>query len=105
MHYSEFLAATLSTKIQVDRELLETTFQRFDKSGTGFIEKHDLKSVLGDAASMDEIDDIIGIIGSSASGKINCEEFIDFAMADEGKIANVTDRKIDVERQSSGLIP
>ncbi|CAK0800295.1 unnamed protein product, partial [Prorocentrum cordatum] len=47
IHYSEFLAAMVSSRIQVHDDLLKQTFKRFDTHNHGYITKDDLRQVLG----------------------------------------------------------
>merc|ERR1712196_626548 len=47
MHYSDFLAAMACEQIELDGDLLFTTFQKFDTRGVGYINADDFHSVLG----------------------------------------------------------
>merc|ERR1711964_320525 len=47
IHYSEFLAAMLSTKIEVNDKLLDSTFRNFDKDLSGYITADDLRNAFG----------------------------------------------------------
>merc|ERR1712063_193944 len=47
IHYSEFLAAMVSTRIAMHDDLLRATFQRFDVDNSGSITVENLRVVLG----------------------------------------------------------
>ena len=42
IHYSEFLAAMMASRISLHDDLLKDAFRRFDTENTGFIRKEDL---------------------------------------------------------------
>lgn len=86
IHYSEFLAAMVCTKLPVHRDLMCATFQRFDQESKGFIEADDCKRVLGSACTVDDINEFIEVADSNGDGKINCEDFMQFAQKREESI-------------------
>merc|ERR1740138_884522 len=48
IQYSDFLAAMMSAYIDLDDDLLQGTFHKFDLDDSGFIDSQDLRGVLGD---------------------------------------------------------
>merc|ERR1719146_162919 len=48
IHYSDFLAAMVSSRIKMHDEVLAQTFRRFDTDNSGFITAANLKEVLGE---------------------------------------------------------
>lgn len=79
IHYSEFLAAMVSSKISVYHDLLYAAFQRFDENSKGFIDQADCHRVFGKACSDDDIQQFIDSAGSN--GRVNYDEFTEFAKA------------------------
>lgn len=75
IHYSDFLAAMVSSRIQVHDELLVQTFKRFDTDNTGFITVTNLKEVLGETFEGEQIEQLIKEVPHE-DGKISYQEFI-----------------------------
>merc|ERR1712050_219035 len=48
IHYTEFLAAMVSTKIEMHDDMLSDAFKRFDIQNTGYIDAANLKRILGE---------------------------------------------------------
>ena len=46
LNYTEFIAATLTAKAELNQELLWSAFQHFDVSNSGEITEEDIKEVL-----------------------------------------------------------
>ena len=53
--YSEFLAATVSMQVKLDRKTLENAFNRLDVSNTKSLTKDDLTKALGEVYSEEHI--------------------------------------------------
>ena len=53
--YSEFLAATVSMQVKLDRKTLEDAFNRLDVSNTKSLTKDDLTKALGEVYSEEHI--------------------------------------------------
>jgi len=47
IHYSEFIAAVMQTRVHMDKNLLRETFDHLDVNHTGKISKKDLRKVIG----------------------------------------------------------
>jgi calcium-dependent protein kinase len=83
IHYSEFLAATVSARINLHDHLMHDTFKRFDADGNGVIELSDLKEVLGDCFDGTKVEVLIKDMDKNADGKIDYPEFIAYLRAAE----------------------
>jgi len=55
IHYSDFLAAMIRTRIALNDSSLRATFHRFDEDDSGKITLENLKSVLGDELAAQEV--------------------------------------------------
>ena len=53
--YTEFLAASLSRRLWLSRERIRDAFQRMDVDGKGFITQDNLKHLLGDDWSSEQV--------------------------------------------------
>eukprot|EP00930_Biecheleria_cincta_P001397 TRINITY_DN102538_c0_g1_i1.p1 TRINITY_DN102538_c0_g1~~TRINITY_DN102538_c0_g1_i1.p1 ORF type:complete len:558 (-),score=88.40 TRINITY_DN102538_c0_g1_i1:5-1594(-) len=95
IHYTEFLAAMVSTRINLHEGLLRSTFRRFDKDGSGFIELDELKQVLGDGFVDKDIRELMEQADDNDDGKISYAEFIEFAKTGHGVHADATGAIID----------
>jgi calcium-dependent protein kinase len=78
IHYTEFLAAMVSSRIQLHDDLLKATFRRFDTENHGYITVKDLREVLGDHFEGDEVDKMIAEADVSHDGKIDYSEWIQY---------------------------
>jgi len=76
IEYSEFLAAALLGHVKVHEDVLRKTFSRFDADGDGKIDCEELRCVLGDTFSKDEIEEVLREADTSGDGKIDYEEFL-----------------------------
>jgi calcium-dependent protein kinase len=78
INYSEFLAATFSSKILVNEGMIWEVFKRFDTDRSGYITVDKLKEVLrrlGKAVTDEEVQDMIAEVDLDRDGKISFEEF------------------------------
>ncbi|CAK0800294.1 unnamed protein product, partial [Prorocentrum cordatum] len=82
IHYSEFLAAMVSSRIQVHDDLLKQTFKRFDTHNHGYITKDDLRQVLGQVYEGEDVSRLVDEADTSHDGKIDYDEFIRFIKED-----------------------
>merc|ERR1712194_481435 len=82
IHYTDFLAAMTSTGIRMHDDLLKATFNRFDTDNSGFIDKEDLKKVLGEAFEGESIDHLMEE-AHAHDGKISLEDFVAFMHGDD----------------------
>jgi len=72
--YTEFIAATLTARSYLKKEVLWAAFRVFDKDGSGEIDRDELKEVLQDN-NVKRIDAIIKEVDLDGDGKISFEEF------------------------------
>jgi len=73
INYSEFLAAMLSTELEVDDTMILKTFDKMDKDHDGQITSHDLEDVLG--KDSEEAKELIKEADADGDGTISKEEF------------------------------
>merc|ERR1711972_1314878 len=59
IHYTDFLAAMVSTRIEVHEDMLVQTFKRFDVDNSGFITEENLRQVLGESFGGEEASALI----------------------------------------------
>mmetsp|Transcript_56819 Transcript_56819/g.133447 ORF Transcript_56819/g.133447 Transcript_56819/m.133447 type:complete len:548 (+) Transcript_56819:165-1808(+) len=78
LNYSEFLAAMVSTRIEMHDDLLMNAFRRFDTDGTGYITVEDLRKVLGESFDGATVEELLREADMSGRGKIFAEEFISY---------------------------
>jgi calcium-dependent protein kinase len=105
IHYSEFLAAMVSSRVQLHDSLLKATFRRFDTDCNGYIEANDLRKVVGDCYEGEELSKLIEEADVNKDGKISYEEFIDFARHDtshDTRLHDVGHKLIDNEIKNGG---
>jgi calcium-dependent protein kinase len=76
IHYSDFLAAMVSSRIQVHDEVLAQTFRRFDTDNSGFITAANLKELLGETFEGEMTDNLISEADMTHDGKISYTEFL-----------------------------
>mmetsp|Transcript_12187 Transcript_12187/g.17749 ORF Transcript_12187/g.17749 Transcript_12187/m.17749 type:complete len:481 (+) Transcript_12187:1-1443(+) len=78
INYSEFIAATLSSKIQLNEETLWNAFTHFDVDGTGYITEENVVAALkktGKQLPLEEVQRMIQEVDQEKNGKLNFEEF------------------------------
>mmetsp|Transcript_9106 Transcript_9106/g.20729 ORF Transcript_9106/g.20729 Transcript_9106/m.20729 type:complete len:556 (-) Transcript_9106:78-1745(-) len=104
IHYSEFLAAMVSTRIAMHDDLLATTFKRFDVDNSGFITLDNLRTVLGETFDGSEVERLLEDVDISRDGKISWEEFISYMKNGEASDthAEAAEKLIDSELVRSG---
>jgi calcium-dependent protein kinase len=82
IHYTEFLAAMVSTRISMHDDLLMQTFQRFDVDNSGFITIDNLRVVLGESFSGADLEKLIAEADFAKDGRISYAEFIAYLKED-----------------------
>jgi len=104
IHYSEFLAAMVSTRIAMHDDLMHSTFQRFDVDSSGYITVENLREVLGESFSGAEVDKLMQEADLTKDGRISYPEFIEYLKGDGADLAalNAADKIIDTELKKPG---
>mmetsp|Transcript_66089 Transcript_66089/g.125059 ORF Transcript_66089/g.125059 Transcript_66089/m.125059 type:complete len:530 (-) Transcript_66089:177-1766(-) len=104
VHYADFLAAMLTSRIQLHDKLLKQTFRRFDTDNTGYITSEDLKKILGDSIDGAEADQLVAEVDTSHDGKIDYQEFIHYVKHPEAHPTHLeaTNRVIDRQLKDDG---
>lgn len=100
IHYSEFLAAMVSTRIAMHDDLLRATFQRFDVDKSGNITIENLRTVLGDTFSDVEVENLLKEADADGNGEISYDEFFAYLKneaASDGKLMSAADKLLDAE--------
>jgi len=72
LQYSEFLAAMVSTKIDLSDDLLRSTFRRFDVEGCGHLTSESLRRVLGEK---EDVEAFVSDADQVNNGQISLPEF------------------------------
>lgn len=83
IHYSEFLAAMVSSRIQLHDDLLMGTFKRFDTDNSGYITTENLKEVLGETFDGEQVAELVKEADFSGDNKISYQEFIEYLRGGE----------------------
>jgi len=78
IHYSDFLAAMLSTKIDLNEELMAATFRKFDTDSSGYITLANLREMLGDTFEGEHVEVLLREAGFDEQGGISYPEFVAF---------------------------
>lgn len=85
VHYTEFLAAMMASRVQLHDPLLKATFHRFDVCNTGFIEGDDLVKLLDQSFEGQDLASLLKEADTSGDGKISYQEFVEFAKHPESQ--------------------
>jgi len=76
IHYSEFVAASLQSRLQAHSGMVRAAFRRFDVDNTGTISLANLREVLGDEHTGTRVEDIIAACDRNGNGVIEYDEFV-----------------------------
>jgi len=101
--YSEFLAAMVSSKIDLNDELLHSTFRRFDTKGCGYITLEGLQDVAGDTFQDERVDEAPQLNG----GHISYSEFAAYLRGSSAaaEVAyQLTEPALEVEQPLEGAL-
>lgn len=82
IHYSDFLAAMVSTRIALHDDLLMAAFKRFDTDSSGYITSDNLREVLGDSYEGEEIEKLLAEADLVHDGRISYPEFVSYLRGD-----------------------
>jgi calcium-dependent protein kinase len=81
IRYSDFLAAMVSSHLEVDDDVLTSTFRKFDLQARGFVSSGDLRDVLGGSFEGEDVEALLREADSKRDGKLDYEEFVDYIHA------------------------
>jgi len=76
IHYSDFLAAMVSTRIAVHDDLLRQAFKKFDIDNSGYITAENMREVLGEHHEGEQVESLMAEADFKQDGKISFEEFV-----------------------------
>jgi len=94
--YTEFIAATMTTKQYLKKEVMWAAFRTFDKDGDGKITKQELRSMLtdpdrqNDSTMEKQLDTMMRECDLDGDGEISWDEFV--TMMEEGSGGKATGR-------------
>ncbi|CAE8595997.1 unnamed protein product [Polarella glacialis] len=86
--YTEFIAATLTKKQYLKREVMWAAFRVFDKDGDGTITKQELATILKEEGNMSYVENMVKEVDLNGDGEISFDEFC--AMLEAGTNEIVT---------------
>lgn len=78
IHYSDFLAAMVQTRIAVHDDLLKMAFKKFDTDNSGYITVQNMREVLGETHDGEQIEDLMREADFSKDGRISYAEFVSY---------------------------
>ncbi|KAG7367774.1 protein kinase family protein [Nitzschia inconspicua] len=76
INYTEFLAATLDTRMLVERGLIRSAFDKLDLDQSGYIQPDELEEFLGHSIPRETIQDTFQQLDQDGDGKISYTEFM-----------------------------
>lgn len=82
IHYSEFLAAMVSTRKNLHDDLLKATFRRFDKDKSDSITVENLQQVFGPSVPKKKILEMLKEVSTSPDGAISYDELAKYIRDD-----------------------
>eukprot|EP00929_Paragymnodinium_shiwhaense_P113356 TRINITY_DN81633_c0_g1_i1.p1 TRINITY_DN81633_c0_g1~~TRINITY_DN81633_c0_g1_i1.p1 ORF type:complete len:630 (-),score=143.37 TRINITY_DN81633_c0_g1_i1:104-1993(-) len=75
IHYTEFLAALVSTRIGIRDEHIYSAFRKFDVSGTGYITLNGMRHVLGNTFEGVKVEALMNEVDTERRGFITYHQF------------------------------
>jgi len=78
IHYTEFLAAMVGSKININEDVIKSAFKHFDVDGSGYITADNLRKLLGDTVEGARVESLMGEAEHSERDRISYTEFRDF---------------------------
>lgn len=95
INYSEFLAATLDTRMLVERDLIRSAFDKLDLDQSGYIYHKELEELLGDDFDAQTLQEVFDQLDEDGDGRISYTEFL--KLFDNRNASAVEDAKKKVE--------
>jgi len=78
IHYSDFLAAMVATKIPLNDELITSAFKHFDEDDCGYITAKSLRKLLGDTFEGAQVDSLLNEAEHMEKDRMSYAEFATF---------------------------
>jgi len=78
IHYSDFLAAMVSTRIAVHDDLLLMAFKKFDTDSSGYITVENMREVLGENFEGQQVQELMKEADFTQDGRISYAEFCSY---------------------------
>jgi len=107
IHYSDFLAAMVSTRISMHDDLIRNAFDRFDADSSGYITVDNLRQILGDTFEGAEVEQLLSEADFLRDGRISYSEFVAYLKGERCSAQHVlmASRFIDdqVDQRKSAL--
>ena len=104
--YSEFLAAMMSSRIQVHEDLVRAAFQRFDQDDTGYISVENLRQVLTESLDSPEMaeDMLSGVTCfTGAEKRVSFDAFIEYLTGGEAEESHKQAVGFVIDKQMSRM--
>jgi len=102
IHYSDFLAAMLNTRIAMHDDLLRSAFKRFDADASGYITADNLREVLGDDYEGEKVETLLKEADLLNDNRISYAEFEAFLRDVPLDLRVVAEAIIDTELKKHG---
>jgi len=97
IHYADFLAAMVSSRINIHQDMVWKAFKRFDTDNSGEITMDNLKAIMGGTFTDAEIGQLVEEVDVNKDGKIQYSEFVDYVAHDSS--ANYGTEIVGMQRQ------
>jgi calcium-dependent protein kinase len=106
IHYSDFLAAMVSTRIALHDDLLKSAFKKFDVDNSGYITVENLRQVLGDNFDGEEVEKLMQEADLLQDGRVSYPEFVSYLRGDPlqdhgDAAAKIIDTQLNSKQKSS----
>jgi len=83
IHYSDFLAGMVCSRVQFHEELLRDTFRRFDVDNSGYIDAGEMKQILGETYDGFDTEKLMQEAGVMEGNQISYEDWMRLLHKDE----------------------
>merc|ERR1712176_1614395 len=82
IHYSDFLAAMVNTRIQLHDDLITQAFKKFDVDNSGYITKENLTEIMAGSNDLEQVEKFIAEADLVKDGRISLDEFKTYMRGD-----------------------
>ena len=103
VRYSDFLAAMMSSRIEIHEDLVRTAFKRFDSDNTGYITVENLRQILGESLeSEDQAASILAEVPQFMDdNRLSYDEFIEYLISGEAQESFKEAASLVIDKQIS----